>query len=226
MPVNFTKKYLTFVQTVTVFLPLKFFFKMAAINPILKKKISNLKFISFFVYIFRKSWLLLDFRKPDPLYYLPIYFIHIFHMSLIKYEKVSMKSQMVKHRRRSRHKILSFNHYIPTQVNIKFLQKHQVIQIGLQIRLQRQIQNTLQRPRRWRPNICSESSGKKSCSSSSRSNYGLGQILFILTTHEDELSLLLTAAAACILYNTQPTTTRSQQLANIRDTQVAIRSGW
>ena len=55
MPVNYAKEYLTFVQTVAVFLPLKFFFKMAAIVPILKKKISNLKFISFLTYIFRKS---------------------------------------------------------------------------------------------------------------------------------------------------------------------------
>ena len=67
MPVNYAKKYLTFVQTVTVFLPLKFFFKMAAINPILKIKISNLKFISFFIYIFRKSLSNIGPRKVDPL---------------------------------------------------------------------------------------------------------------------------------------------------------------
>ena len=69
MPVNYAKKYLTFVQTVTVFLPLKFFFKMAAINPILKIKISNLKFISFFIYIFRKSLSNIGPREVDPLYY-------------------------------------------------------------------------------------------------------------------------------------------------------------
>ena len=69
MPVNYAKKYLTFVQTVTVFLPLKFFFKMAAINPILKIKISNLKFISFFIYIFRKSLSNIGPRKVDPLYW-------------------------------------------------------------------------------------------------------------------------------------------------------------
>ena len=36
MPVNYVKEYLMFLQTVIVFLPLKFFFKMAAIIPILR----------------------------------------------------------------------------------------------------------------------------------------------------------------------------------------------
>ena len=67
MPDNYTKEYLTFVQTVAVFLPLKFFFKMAAIVPILKKKISNLKFISFLIYIFRKSLSNIGPREVDPL---------------------------------------------------------------------------------------------------------------------------------------------------------------
>ena len=36
MPVNYVKEYLMFLQTDIVFLPLKFFFKMAAIIPILR----------------------------------------------------------------------------------------------------------------------------------------------------------------------------------------------
>ena len=67
MPVNYAKEYLTFVQTVAVFLPLKFFFKMAAIVPILKKKISNLKFISFLIYIFRKSLIDIGPREVVPI---------------------------------------------------------------------------------------------------------------------------------------------------------------
>ena len=52
-----------FVQAVVVFLPLKFFFKMAAIVLFLEKKILNLKFISFLIYIFRKWVRQLEFQK-------------------------------------------------------------------------------------------------------------------------------------------------------------------
>ena len=72
MPVNHEKEYLIFVQAVVVFLPLKFFFKMAAIVLFLKKKISNLKFISFLTYIFRKWVGQLEFQKTGLLYYLTI----------------------------------------------------------------------------------------------------------------------------------------------------------
>ena len=67
MPVNYAKEYLTFLQMVTVFLPLKFFFQNGRHQSNFGKENPNLKFISFFIYILRKSLSNIGPREVDPL---------------------------------------------------------------------------------------------------------------------------------------------------------------
>ena len=60
MSVNQAKEFLKSILYFNTFLPER---HMAPIIPILKKKISNLRFISFLIYIFRKSLLGCDFQE-------------------------------------------------------------------------------------------------------------------------------------------------------------------
>ena len=64
MPVNYAKEYLMFVQTGVVFLPFHVRVKNGRHYSNFEKKISNLRFISFLIYIFRKSLLGCDFQEP------------------------------------------------------------------------------------------------------------------------------------------------------------------
>ena len=64
MPVNYAKEYLIFVQTGVVFLPFHVRVKNGRHYSNFEKKISNLRFISFIIYIFRKSLLGCDFQEP------------------------------------------------------------------------------------------------------------------------------------------------------------------
>ena len=61
MSVDHAKEFLKSILYVKTFLPER---HIAPIIPILKKKISNLRFISFLIYIFRKSVLGCDFQEP------------------------------------------------------------------------------------------------------------------------------------------------------------------
>ena len=63
--VNLAKEFFKYILYFKTFLAEP---HMAHITPILKKKISNLKFISFFIYIFRKSLSNIGPREVDPLY--------------------------------------------------------------------------------------------------------------------------------------------------------------
>ena len=67
MSVNHAKEFFKYILYFKTFLAEP---HMAHITPILKKKISNLKFISFFIYIFRKSLSNIGPREVDPLYYI------------------------------------------------------------------------------------------------------------------------------------------------------------
>ena len=69
MPVNYAKEYLMFVQTGVVFLPFHVRVKNGRHYSNFEKKISNLRFISFLIYIFRKSLFFCDFQEPGLRYY-------------------------------------------------------------------------------------------------------------------------------------------------------------
>ena len=71
MPVNYAKEYLMFVQTGVVFLPFHVRVKNGRHYSNFEKKISNLRFISFLIYIFRKSLLGCDFQEPGLRYWTP-----------------------------------------------------------------------------------------------------------------------------------------------------------
>ena len=63
MPVNYAKEYLIFVEAGVVFLPFHVRVKKGRQYSNFEKKISNLRFISFIIHIFRKSLLGCDFQE-------------------------------------------------------------------------------------------------------------------------------------------------------------------
>ena len=70
--VNLAKEFFKYILHFKTFLPEP---HMAHIAPILKKKFSNSKFISFLIYIFRKSLIDIGPWEVDPIYYVHVYSI-------------------------------------------------------------------------------------------------------------------------------------------------------